>query len=92
VLFRSACFSGRSGGKRGTFQSELRYALDSANRLPLEDVYFIPVRIEECLVPPRIAQELQYVDLFPSWEKGFQKILAVIRRQLRMRRRGPAAA
>lgn len=90
--FFVACFSAKSGGKRGTFQSELRYALDCANRLPLEDVYFIPVRIEECPVPPRIAQELQYVDLFPNWEKGFQRILAVIRRQSKMRRRDPAAA
>ncbi len=84
--FFVACFSKRSGGKRGNFQSELRYALDCATRLPLEDVYFIPVRIEECRVPPRIAGEFQYVDLFPDWDYGFQRVLRTIRKQLRSRR------
>jgi hypothetical protein len=85
--FFVACFSDRSGGKRGNFQSELRYALDCARRLPLEDVYFIPVRIEECRVPRRIVEEFQYVDLFPNWEKGFERVLTAIRKQLRSRRR-----
>jgi hypothetical protein len=88
--FFLACFSERSGGKRGNFQSELRYALDCATLLPLEQVFFIPVRIEECRVPARIAGEFQYVDLFPNWESGFRKILAAARKQLRAR--GPAAA
>ncbi|MGE5644671.1 MAG: toll/interleukin-1 receptor domain-containing protein [Acidobacteriota bacterium] len=76
--FFVACFSERSGGKRGNFQSELRYALDCARRLPLEEVYFIPVRLEECPVPARIAKEFQYVDLFPDWDKGFERLLAAI--------------
>jgi hypothetical protein len=88
--FFVACFSERSGGKRGNFQSELRYALDCATRLPLEDVYFIPVRIEECRVPARIAEEFQYVDLFPDWDEGFLRVLAAIRKQLRARRRTAA--
>jgi hypothetical protein len=88
--FFVACFSERSGGKRGNFQSELRYALDCATRLPLDQVYFIPVRLEECRVPPRISREFQYVDLFPNWESGFRRILAAVRKQLRAR--GVAAA
>jgi hypothetical protein len=81
--FFVACFSRRAIGKRGCFQSELRYALDCARRLPLEEVFFIPVRLEECSVPARISREFHYVDLFPSWEKGFERILAVIRKQVR---------
>ena len=81
--FFVACFSSRSIPKRGHFQSELRYALDCASRLPLDEVYLIPVRTEECSVPARVQREFQYVDLFPDWEKGFQSILTVIRQQLR---------
>ena len=90
--FFVACFSRRAIGKRGRFQSELRYALDCASRLPLDEVYLIPVRLEDCRPPARISQEFQYVDLFPDWKKGFERILAVIRRQARLRRRRLALA
>jgi hypothetical protein len=83
--FFVACFSKRSTGKRGRFQSELRYALDCAARQPLENIFFIPVRLEECAVPSRIAQEFQYVDLFPDWGKGFERIVATVRKQARSR-------
>jgi len=89
--FFVACFSSRSIPKRGHFQSELRYALDCASRLPLDEVYLIPVRTEECSVPGRVQREFQYVDLFPDWEKGFESILTVIRQQLRARRRRRAS-
>src|SRR4051794_7565159 len=39
-----ACFSTHSAGKRGGFQAEIRYALDCANRIPLDDVYLLPIR------------------------------------------------
>ena len=79
--FFIACFSRSSVSKRGAFQSELRYALGCAAKLPLDQVYFIPVRIEECAVPDRVTREIQYVDLFPDWEKGFGKIVWSIERQ-----------
>lgn len=90
--FFVGCFSRQSTGKRGRFQSELRYALDCAARRLFEDIFFIPVRLEECTVPPRIAQEFQYVDLFPDWDKGIERIVATVRKQSRMARRGLALA
>ncbi|MBM3748312.1 MAG: TIR domain-containing protein [Acidobacteria bacterium] len=78
--FFVACFSRRAVGKRGWFQSELRYALDCARRLPPEEIFLIPVRLEECRVPARISREVQFVDLFPAWEQGFRRILAAMRR------------
>lgn len=77
-----ACFSKRATGKRGWFQSELRYALDCAQRVPLGEIYLIPVRLEQCRVPARISQQWQYVDLFPDWDRGFRQILAAIRRRV----------
>ena len=64
--------------KRGGFQSEVRYALDCANRLPVDDVFLIPVRLDDCRVPARIQRETQYVDLFPSFEAGVERAVAAI--------------
>lgn len=77
-----ACFSRRATVKRGRFQAELRYALDCAAHVPLDDVYFIPVRFEECGVPARIRQQYQYVDLFPDWRKGVARLAASMRRRM----------
>ncbi len=83
--FFIACLSRRAVSKKGQFQSELRYALDCARRIPLDDVFFIPVRLEDCSVPSRIRREIQYVDLFPDWEKGFRRVLSVMEEQRRKR-------
>jgi len=84
-----ACFSRRSALKRGQFQSELRYALDRARQRPLVDtleaVFVIPVRFEECAVPRRISDQVQYVDLFPDWEKGVRRLVKAIQRTARDR-------
>lgn len=77
--FFIACFSRRSVRKPGGFQCELRYAMDCAARLPLDDIFLIPVRLDACRVPHRIQREVQYVDLFPNWDRGIARILAAIR-------------
>jgi len=88
-----ACFSHRSTCQRGTFHSELRYALACAARVPLDEIFFIPARLDQCVVPGRIARKIQYVDLFPDWNRGVERVLRVIRRQEenRWRKRLPLA-
>jgi len=76
--FFIACFSRNSARKRGGFQAEIRYALDCASRLPLDDVFLIPVRLDDCRVPTRIQRETQYVDLFPDWNTGLERILQIV--------------
>ena len=80
--FFIACLSSRSVDKRSRFQAELRYALDSAALMPSNDIFFIPLRFDECRVPLTIARSIQYVDLFPDWDRGFQRVLAMVRDQL----------
>jgi hypothetical protein len=80
-----ACFSHRSVAKRGMFQQELRHALACARKRPFGDPFVMPVRLEECCVPRRIADHLQYVDLFPDWEKGVRKLAKAIRKAARRR-------
>ena len=76
------CFSRHSVSKKGGFQAEIRYALDCARRVPLDEIFLIPVRLDDCRVPARIQKEWQYLDLFPDWERGIRRLLAVMRRQL----------
>jgi hypothetical protein len=80
-----ACFSTRSVSKRGHFQSELRHALACADKRPLDEVFFLPVRLERCVVPERIADQVQYVDLFPDWERGVKRLVRSIRKAARRR-------
>jgi hypothetical protein len=80
-----ACFSPRSIAKRGEFQSELRHAMECARKRPLDDVFLLPARLERCEVPRRIADEWQYVDLFPDWERGVKRLVRSIRKAARGR-------
>ncbi len=79
--FFVACFSRNSAGKRGGFQAEVRQALECASRVPLDDVYLIPVRLDPCRVPARITRETQCLDLFPDWAAGIGRLREIIGRR-----------
>jgi hypothetical protein len=79
--FFVACFSRRATSKRGSFHSELRFALNCAAQVPLDEIFFIPLRLDDCVVPRRISRQVQYLDLFPEWEAGVSRVIAVIRAQ-----------
>ncbi len=72
--FFIGCFSRRSVAKRGHFQCELDYALNVALRVPSEEIFFLPVRLNDCEVPRDIATKVQHVDLFPDWERGLGEL------------------
>ena len=92
--FFVACFSTNSATKRGGFQAEIRYALDCAQRIPLDEIFIVPLRLDACRVPRAIQRELQYVDLFPDWAKGARRLTAMMRREHALRNglAGPAPA
>ena len=91
--FFVACFSHLSTSKRGNFQSELRYALSCAEKIPLDETFFIPLRLDDCVVPRRISRRIQYVDMFPNWDAGVDRIIAVMNYQekTRLRKKLPLA-
>jgi hypothetical protein len=76
--FFIACFSGVAVRKRGQFPNEVRLAMRWADRMPLDDSFVVPVRLEDCDVPHEIQSHIQYVDLYPDWEKGVEKLTASI--------------
>jgi len=83
--FFVACFSENSVNKAGGFQAEVRYALDCARRVPLDEIFVVPLRLDGCRVPRSIQREFQYVDLFPDWAKGIRRLVAMLRREVARR-------
>jgi len=81
------CFSRRATTKRGSFHSELRYALFCAAKVPLDEIFLIPLRLDDCIVPPRISKQIQYLDLFPNWDAGMSRLIAIMKAQAENRKR-----
>jgi hypothetical protein len=88
--FFVACFSGNSVRKKGGFQAEIRYALDCARQVPLDEIFIVPVRLDACAVPRTIRHELQYIDLFPDWDAGWGRLVSMMRREIERRRQDAA--
>ena len=73
-----ALLSTRSVTKRGVVQKEIREALDVLNEFPEGDVFLVPVRLDDCRPPYQILHDLQWVDLFPTWDTGLRKLLDAV--------------
>ena len=81
---RSACYfvallSSCSVNKKGFVQKEITEALDILDEYTESDIYLIPVRLDECLPSHSKLRSLNYLDLFPDWEQGVQKLLRALR-------------
>jgi len=70
-----ACISNRSVSKNGFYQSELKNALKVLDNKPDDTIFLIPVRLEDCPIPPRF-EKIHYCDFFE--EKGIEKLLQAI--------------
>jgi tetratricopeptide (TPR) repeat protein len=70
------CLSQRSASKEGFVQKEIRFALDTADEKPEGTIYVIPVRLEECEIPERLAQ-WQWVNIYE--ETGYARLLVALR-------------
>lgn len=70
-----ALLSSKSVSKQGYVQNELKEALEVLDNLAESEVFIIPVRIEECSPTHEKMLDIHWVDLFPSYESGIEKIL-----------------
>jgi hypothetical protein len=64
-----------SVGERGLVQEELKFALEVVDEVPEFQIFVIPARLNECTFPYEKLMNYKYVDLFPNWDEGVQKIL-----------------
>ncbi|MGH9832697.1 MAG: SUMF1/EgtB/PvdO family nonheme iron enzyme [Blastocatellia bacterium] len=73
------CLSPRSSNRRGFLQREINAALDLWEERMTDDIYFIPLRLEECEIPERV-DEFQCVDWFE--DGGWERLMKALRVQV----------
>ncbi|GEM_PF-5825168 len=73
-----AVLSSNSVSKKGFVQKEMAMALDILDEFPEQDIYIIPIRLNECSPSHEKLKELHWVDMFPSWSDGIGRILSVV--------------
>lgn len=74
------CLSQISVAKRSFFQREIKHALDKLQEMHPEDIFVIPARLDDCVMP----EELRYrhwVNLFE--ERGWEKLFKALDHELR---------
>ncbi len=71
--------SSKSTEKRGFVQKEFKYALDVFDEFPESQVYVLPVRLDDCQIPYEKLKDIEYVDLFPDWNKGLQRLILAMK-------------
>lgn len=63
--------------KKGYYQTELNKALDELKENPPDKIYILPARIDNCMPKHDMLRNLNWADLFPSYENGLAKLLKV---------------
>jgi len=66
--FFLALISPRSLGKRGYVQWELGEALDVLKKVPENDIFLVPARLEPCEPSHEAIRDLNWLDLFPDFD------------------------
>ncbi len=64
------CLSKQSARRRGFLRHEIETALEVWKGMLRDDIFFIPVRLEECEFGDDRLKELQWIDMFD--ESGFR--------------------
>jgi len=75
VALLSTC----SVNKQGFVQKELRQAIDLLDTFPPDEVFVIPVRLDNSEPRHERLAELQWIDLFPKYGEGFGRLLRSLR-------------
>ena len=73
--FVLVCLSGGSADRRGSFQKEISIALDILKGKLKDDIYLIPIRLEDCEIPA-VLSEFQYADLFT--DEGWPRLIKAV--------------
>lgn len=75
------CLSAGSLRRRGFSQKEIQWALEKADEQPFGTTTIVPVKLEPCNVPPRLAKVAQYAELFNQDAAGYERIVASLRKR-----------
>jgi len=73
-----ALLSSNSLSKQGYVQKELKMALDILAEMPPSGIFFLPIRLDDCHPLDERLQDINWGNLFPSYEEGLNEILRVL--------------
>ena len=74
-----ALLSSNSLSKRGFVQKELRDAISILEEFPPDDIFVIPVRLEDVEPIQEALRNLHRIDLFPSYDAGLEELAKSLR-------------
>ena len=69
-----ALLSDKSVSKRGFVQAEIGNAIESLAEFPDNEIYLIPVRLNDCEPTHPKLCDLSWLDLFPDWHLGLHRL------------------
>jgi len=81
-----ALLSWHSVTKRGFVHKEIKHALDTLDEFPEGKAFVIPVKLDDCAISNSRLRKLQHVKMYPSWEEGLTRLLAVFQPESRTMR------
>jgi hypothetical protein len=70
-----ALLSRSSVNKRGFVQREMKHALDVLQLFPPDEVFVVPVRLDDTVPRDARMSQLHWVDLFPSYDDGLRRLV-----------------
>ena len=73
--FFLALISSNSVNKRGYVQKEIREAISVMEEMPPSEIFIIPIRLDDCQPSHDFLQSLNWVDLFPVWGDGVERLV-----------------
>lgn len=86
-----ALLSDASVNKRGYVQKETRQALEVAEEFPQDQIFIIPARLNECKPSHTALNDLNWIDLFPSFSKNVIRLIEFFRTKQELARSGRPA-
>ena len=60
--------------KSGYVQHEIKETLERLSAFPPGSIFLIPARLEECMPKDDELLKLNWVDMFPNWDEGINRI------------------
>ena len=60
--------------KKGYVQKEIKFALEILDEYPSNEIFIIPLRLENCFPTQVEITALQWVDFYNNFEKGYNKL------------------
>jgi len=66
--------SSNSVNKKGFVNNEIRMALDLYDEFPEDNIFILPLRLDNCKIPFEKLRQLHVIDIYTNWNNGLERI------------------